>query len=100
MHTTPGSLGKLMHLRLPSPLSALSCSHLGTLASSPNHRLEAQYSWRAYWNYLRRQLYVLDTYFNAHNRVLNHTMMAVHAWASAAFTLAALTGAWGQRCGT
>ncbi|KAI8469454.1 MAG: hypothetical protein J3K34DRAFT_522121 [Monoraphidium minutum] len=38
--------------------------------------------WRGYWNYLRRQLFVLDTYRGAHNRRLNYTLMAAHSWAS------------------
>ncbi len=56
-------------------------------------RLEARYTWRQYANYLHRQLFVLDTYANRHNRLLNHTMMAVHAWASAAWAASALLGA-------
>jgi hypothetical protein len=55
-------------------------------------RLEASYSWRQYINYLHRQLYVLDTYCNIHNRALNHTMMWIHAWASLSFATASLLG--------
>ena len=40
-----------------------------------------------FWNYLRRQLYVMDTYCNAHNRSLNHTMLALHSYLSWAFIL-------------
>lgn len=57
-------------------------------------RLDRQYSWGQYWNYLRRQLYVLDTYSNRHNRLLNHTMMWVHSWASLAFAAPVLLGEW------
>eukprot|EP00892_Ulva_mutabilis_P006895 jgi/Ulvmu1/4578/UM002_0307.1 len=31
------------------------------------------------WNYIRRQMFVLDTYANSHNRVLNHLLMCVSA---------------------
>jgi hypothetical protein len=41
-----------------------------------------------YWNYLRRQLFVLDTYYNDSNRVANHTLMALHSYGSAVFTVA------------
>jgi hypothetical protein len=37
---------------------------------------------------LRRQLYVLDTYYNDSNRVANHTLMALHSYGSAVFTVA------------
>jgi hypothetical protein len=43
-----------------------------------------------YWNYLRRQLYVLDTYHSSHNKTLNHTMMLLHSYGSAVFTAAVL----------
>ena len=33
---------------------------------------------------------MLDTYSSAHNRVLNHTMMAVHCWAGAVLVAALL----------
>ncbi|KAK9864087.1 hypothetical protein WJX84_002864 [Apatococcus fuscideae] len=35
-----------------------------------------------WWNYLRRQLYVLDTYASDKNRRTNHTMMLLHSWLS------------------
>jgi hypothetical protein len=53
-------------------------------------RLEHGYSARQYWNYMRRQLYVLDTYSNAHNRRLNHLMMLVQCWAGLALAAALL----------
>eukprot|EP00775_Hariotina_reticulata_P008153 gene8153-8346_t len=46
-------------------------------------------TWKQYWNYLRRQLFVLDTYYNRHNQVINHTMMIAHSYGSAVFTMAA-----------
>jgi hypothetical protein len=46
---------------------------------------------RRYWNYLRRQLYVLDTYNSRHNKTLNHTLMLVHSYGSAVFTAAVVT---------
>lgn len=44
--------------------------------------LEGSWTLRRWWNYLRRQLVVLDTYSNEHNRRTNHTMAVAHCWAS------------------
>lgn len=46
-----------------------------------------------YWNYLRRQLFVLDTYYNESNRVANHTLMLLHSYGSAVFTAAVAAAA-------
>lgn len=56
-------------------------------------RLEAHYSWRQYWNYLRRQLYVMDTYATRSNKRINHSLMVIHAYLSWAIVLPATTGA-------
>ena len=63
------------------------CTERALAIAAPSHALYAQhlaasYPPAAYWNYLRRQLFVLDTYTNAHNRRLNHTMALVHSWGS------------------
>ena len=56
-------------------------------------RLDTSCSARQFWNYQRRQLYVMDTYCNAHNRRLNHIMLALHCYLSWAFVIAlVLTG--------
>ena len=56
-------------------------------------RLDTSCSARQFWNYQRRQLYVMDTYCNAHNRRLNHIMLALHCYLSWAFIIALfLTG--------
>lgn len=34
----------------------------------PRRRLDGAYSLRRWWNYMRRQLFVMDTYSNPHNR--------------------------------
>ncbi|CAL5219139.1 g915 [Coccomyxa viridis] len=52
--------------------------------------LDTSCSARQFWNYQRRQLYVMDTYCNAHNKRLNHTMLALHCYLSWAFILALL----------
>lgn len=49
-------------------------------------------TWSQYWNYLHRQLYVMDTYCNDANKRLNHTMMALHPYLSLAFVIPTLTG--------
>jgi hypothetical protein len=43
-----------------------------------------------YWDYLRRQLYVLDTYSSAHNRRLNHLMALVQCGVGLALAAALL----------
>ncbi|KAI3425799.1 hypothetical protein D9Q98_007774 [Chlorella vulgaris] len=53
--------------------------------------IEGDYPVRRYWNYLRRQLYVMDTYSNAHNRRTNHGLAAFHAFASWSVVLPATT---------
>ena len=56
-------------------------------------RLDPSSGARQFWNYQRRQLYVMDTYCNAHNRRLNHIMLALHCYLSWAFVIAVvLTG--------
>lgn len=45
-------------------------------------RLEARYSWKQYWNYLRRQLYVMDTYASCSNKRINHALMLIHCYLS------------------
>jgi hypothetical protein len=55
--------------------------------------LEEDYSWGQYWNYLRRQVYVMDTYCSPLNRQINHTMMLLHSYLSLAFVMPAITGA-------
>ena len=65
-----------------------SASHLSVIC-----RLEPSCGARQFWNYQRRQLYVMDTYCNAHNRRLNHIMLALHCYLSWAFIIAlVLTG--------
>lgn len=59
-------------------------------ASFPQ-RLEARYSWRQYWNYLRRQLYVMDTYATKSNKRINHSLMLIHSYLSWAIVLPATT---------
>jgi hypothetical protein len=49
--------------------------------------LDAHYSPRRYWNYLRRQLVVLDTYSSDHNRRTNHVMAVLHCYFSWAFVV-------------
>lgn len=49
-------------------------------------------SWHRYWNYLRRQLFVMDTYVSLRNRQTNHTMMALHSYMSLAVIIPVCTG--------
>ena len=55
--------------------------------------LEGDVSWGRYWNYLRRQLFVMDTYVSAHNRRVNHCMLLLHPLLSWGFVIP--TGAGG-----
>eukprot|EP01023_Acetabularia_acetabulum_P004251 TRINITY_DN11773_c0_g4_i1.p1 TRINITY_DN11773_c0_g4~~TRINITY_DN11773_c0_g4_i1.p1 ORF type:complete len:520 (-),score=50.65 TRINITY_DN11773_c0_g4_i1:86-1645(-) len=50
-------------------------------------RLGSSVTWRQFWNYLRRQLYVLDTYADDHNRTVNYTMMTAMFYLSWAFAI-------------
>ena len=50
-------------------------------------------TWRQWLNYLHRQLYVLDTYTDRHNRQTNHTMMVLHSLLSWLLVLPSLSGA-------
>jgi hypothetical protein len=58
-----------------------------------SRRIDGAYPLRRWWNYLRRQLYVMDTYSNAHNRRTNHTLALFHSYASWGVVLPATTGA-------
>jgi hypothetical protein len=42
---------------------------------------QSMYQW---WNYLRRQLFVMDTYATPHNRLINHGMLAALSYLSLA----------------
>ena len=53
-----------------------------------------RYSFRRYWNYLRRQLYVLDTYANLHNRCSNYALAVLHCYGSWGFCLPVLFAAY------
>lgn len=53
-------------------------------------RLEKECSVGKFWNYFRRQLYVMDTYTNKHNKHLNHTMLALHSYLSLVFVTSAM----------
>ena len=46
---------------------------------------QSMYQW---WNYLRRQLFVMDTYATPHNRLINHGMLAALSYLSLAVTAA------------
>ena len=50
-------------------------------------------TWGQWWNYLRRQLFVMDTYSSPANARLNHAMLALHAYLSSALLAAFLLGA-------
>ncbi len=75
--------------------AAARATELGLKVAVPRSAVFAQWvepppSVRAYWNYLRRQLAVLDTYHNAHARRVNWALAALHAAASWGFALPAL----------
>eukprot|EP00898_Chlorokybus_atmophyticus_P006719 jgi/Chlat1/7048/Chrsp56S00528 len=53
-------------------------------------QLESGSTMHGYWNYLRRQLVVMDTYSSAHNRHVNHALLASHCYLSWALVLAIL----------
>lgn len=58
-----------------------------------HHRVDGDYTLRRWWNYLRRQLYVLDTYSNDHNRRTNYLLALIFVYSWLAFVLPFTTGA-------
>ena len=56
-------------------------------------QLEAGWTATRWWNYLHRQLFVLDTYMTPHNRAVNHSYLAAQLWASTALSAAAALSA-------
>ena len=53
----------------------------------PQRMCGRQSTWQ-WWNYLRRQLFVMDTYATPHNRAVNHGMLLALSYLSAAVTSA------------
>lgn len=75
---------------------AATCVQQNTKIRCPSHAIFPQWlddgvTLKQYWNYLRRQLYVLDTYATPSNRRTNHIMAAFHIYASLAFVVPAAT---------
>ena len=73
------------------------CGERGLRVGCPSSALFPQLlggalSLRRYWNYLRRQLYVMDTYSSAHNRRVNHGMLLLHPLLSWGFVIPTVTG--------
>lgn len=54
--------------------------------------LDKEVRFGQYWNYLRRQLYVLDTYATPHNRRMNYALAALIGVLSLSLNLYALAG--------
>lgn len=48
-------------------------------------------TFRQYWNYLRRQLFVLDTYSDAHNKYTNYALVCLFIYGSVGFVAPAIT---------
>jgi len=70
-------------------IAAAWCLSNNLLVAHPSHallpmRIEKQSSWFEVWNYLHRQMYVLDTYADERNHRINHTMLRWQAYLSAA----------------
>eukprot|EP00242_Pyramimonas_sp_CCMP2087_P007305 CAMPEP_0198205636 /NCGR_PEP_ID=MMETSP1445-20131203/9175_1 /TAXON_ID=36898 /ORGANISM="Pyramimonas sp., Strain CCMP2087" /LENGTH=449 /DNA_ID=CAMNT_0043878009 /DNA_START=590 /DNA_END=1939 /DNA_ORIENTATION=- len=68
------------------------CSAKGRKIACPGRALfvnhmDPQVTWRKYWNYLRRQLFVLYTYTSWHNCVVNTLLLYSHSYVSFAITL-------------
>lgn len=67
--------------------AAARCTHHSLKIYCPSsavfvQRLEREMTFQRYWNYLRRQLYVLDTYSDETNRRVNRCLMLFMLWAS------------------
>ncbi|GAB4823475.1 hypothetical protein N2152v2_010521 [Parachlorella kessleri] len=77
---------------------ASKCTEQGLVIYCPSYAIfpqwvDGDYTPRRWWNYLRRQLYVLDTYSNAHNRRTNHIMALLHCYGSWGWVIPATTAA-------
>lgn len=46
---------------------------------------------KEYWNYLRRQLFVLDTYSDFHNKLTNYSLICLFIYGSVGFVVPTLT---------
>lgn len=71
---------------------AAKCSEAGLKIHCPSsaifrQTLPADTTWSLYWNYLRRQLYVMDTWASTYNRRLNHGLLLLHSWLSLALVV-------------
>lgn len=71
---------------------AARCTQLQLPILCPPHAiypqwLDSDFTLRRYWNYLRRQLFVLDTYSSSHNRRTNHSLALLHCYGSWSFVL-------------
>ena len=63
-------------------------------AAAGTYRLDKDCSPGKFWNYLRRQLCVMDTYASDYNRRLNHGMLALHCYLSWALVVPATITGW------
>ena len=45
-----------------------------------------KHTWRQWWNYMRRQLFVMDTYSTTHNKRVNHGMLLVLSYLCLLYT--------------
>ena len=69
------------------------CSLLPHLVHCLLHvRLDPSCSWQTFWNFLHRQMYVLDTYITRKNKRINHALAAAHFIVSCALALPIPTG--------
>lgn len=75
---------------------ASACTEFGLHIHCPSYALFPQWmecalTMRQWWNYLRRQLFVLDTYPNEQCRRTHHCMALLHVYGSLAFVLPVVT---------
>ena len=79
-------------------VSSLANAKKLTISCNPSavlyQELDAELSFASYWNYCRRQVYVLDTYTTKFNRRVNHTLLVLHSYLSIGFVGSMLLNAW------
>lgn len=70
-------------------LAALAGAHKRLITSPPvaifPHPLASDLSFSRYWNYLRKQTFVLESYISRVNRIMNSALFAVHFYLSWGF---------------
>ena len=74
--------------------SSVSQANKLTIMCNPSsillQELPRDITFQQYWNYMSRQVFVLDTYTSGWHKILNHVLIGIHSYLSTFFILAVL----------